>query len=199
MTSEDLWRATLHDFNNLLAGLQGVLDLSDPRAPLEPRNRLRLEASLEEGKTLIAMARGLALGRHPDPGFAPWPEWQAGLERKLAPLSQLFRCPIEVQEPSGAEAIHWPAPGLQDWIVAFTRQILPWVAPEPLRLEAQATATHWIILWRVEAPMPAALQPDPPPDFPRNLSAYWLKARLEQLGMEVSATGDGLSARMKRP
>lgn len=199
MTTEDLWRATLHDFNNLLAGLQGVLDLSDPRAPLGPRNRLRLEASLEEGKTLIAMARGLALGRHPDPGLAPWPEWQVGLERKLEPLTQLFRCPIKVQRSGGDASAPWPVPGLQDWAVAFTRQILPWVAPEPLRLETQATATHWIIRWPVDAPLPAALQPDPSPDCPRNLAAYWLRARMRELELEVGATAEGLSVRLRRP
>ena len=53
MTSDDLWRAALHDFNNLLASLQGVLDLSDPRLPLDARNRMRLEFTLEDGKTLI--------------------------------------------------------------------------------------------------------------------------------------------------
>ena len=39
MDSEALWKAALHDFNNLMAGLQGVLDLSDPGLPLDLRNR----------------------------------------------------------------------------------------------------------------------------------------------------------------
>ena len=130
MDSEELWRAALHDFNNLLAGIQGVLDLSDPRLPLGARNRLRLESTLEDGKTLIAMARALALGRHPDPGMAPWAEWKAGLEVRLEPIAALFRCPIDLVD-TGADGTSWPAPLLQDWATAFTRQILPWVAPGP--------------------------------------------------------------------
>ena len=63
MTSEDLWRAALHDFNNLLACVQGVLDLSDPRLPLDARNRQRLEYTLEDGKTLqVAMQLALDQG-----------------------------------------------------------------------------------------------------------------------------------------
>ena len=89
MDSEELWRAALHDFNNLLAGVQGVLDLSDPRLPLDARNRLRLETTLEDGKTLIAMARALALDRHPDPGILSWSDWSAGLRARLEPLAIL--------------------------------------------------------------------------------------------------------------
>ena len=106
MTSDDLWRAALHDFNNLLASLQGVLDLSDPRLPLDVRNRMRLEFTLEDGKTLIAMARALALDRHPEMSLAPWSEWKGGLEARLEPMSAMFRCPIELLD-SGADG----APG----------------------------------------------------------------------------------------
>lgn len=198
MNSEDLWRAALHDFNNLLAGLQGVLDLSDPRVPMDPRNRMRMEASLEDGKNLVIMARALALGRHSDPGFVPWPEWHKGLEEKLRPASQLFRCTVEILGKHGSEEVRWPAPGLQDWAVAFTRQILPWVAPDPLRLEAQVTAEHWMITWPGEAPLPAALLPDPPPDAPRNLASYWLRMASERLGITIERTPEGLVARMGR-
>jgi hypothetical protein len=45
------------------------------------------------------MARALALGRHPDPGLASWGEWKAGLEARLLPMSELFRCPIPGPPP----------------------------------------------------------------------------------------------------
>lgn len=199
MNSEDLWRAALHDFNNLLAGLQGVLELSDPRGPMDPRNRARMEASIEDGKNLVAMARALALERHPDTGFALWPEWKMGLEEKLQPISQLFRCPIEVVGTPGAEKERWPAPEWQDWIVAFSRQILPWVAPEPLKVEAQITSDGWLITWPGDAPMPAVLLPDPPPDSPRNIASYWLRTASERMGVSIHKTPEGLVARMERP
>jgi AcrR family transcriptional regulator len=197
MTSEDLWRAALHDFNNLLAGLQGVLDLSDPRLPLDARNRMRLESTLEDGKTLITMARALALGRHPDPGQAAWSEWRAGLDERLKPMSELFRCPIDLVD-AGADGSPWPTPLLQDWAAAFTRQILPWAAPGPLRLEAAASPEAWILTWVGDAPIPAALRADAPADAQKNLPSFWLRATGERLGVSIIETPGGLVARMER-
>jgi hypothetical protein len=198
MTSDDLWRAALHDFNNLLAGLQGVLDLSDPRLPLDARNRMRLEATLEDGKTLIAMARALALGRHPDSGLASWSEWKAGIETKLEPMSEMFRCPIELVD-SGAGGAAWPAPQLQDWAVAFTRQVLPWVTPGPLRLEAAVSSEAWTLTWVGDAPLPMALRPDPPSDAPKNVPFFWLRAVSGRLNLSVHEAPEGLVVRMARP
>ena len=198
MTADELWRATLHDFNNLLAGLQGVLDLSDPRLPLDARNRMRLESTLEEGKTLIAMARSLALGRHPDPGPVTWAEWKAALVGKLEPMSMLFRCPIELVDLA-ADGVSWPAPHLVEWTAAFTRQILPWAVPGPLRLEAAVSPEAWILTWYGDAPIPSALLPQPPADAPRNLPSFWLRATGERLGISLEETPAGLVARMTRP
>jgi AcrR family transcriptional regulator len=198
MTSEDLWRAALHDFNNLLAGLQGVLDLSDPQLPFDERNRLRLATTLEEGKLLINMARALALGSHPDPGLAPWREWKAGLEAKLEPMSGLFKCPIRLMGVE-ADGTYWPAPLLQEWAAAFTRQVLPWAAPGPLSLEATASPEAWTLTWVGDAPLPMALRPDAPPDEPRNLHVLWLRAVRERLDLSIEATPEGLVVRMARP
>lgn len=198
MTSEELWRATLHDFNNLLAGLQGVLDLSDPRMPFDARNRARLESSIEDGKTLIAMGRALALGRIPDAGFASWPEWQSGLNERLQPITTLFHCPVELVDGGAGEA-PWPAPLLQDWAAVFTRQILPWAAPGPLVLQARATPEAWLLTWIGDAPLPTALRPEPSPDAPKNLPSFWLVAMAQRLGLTVSETPGGLVARMGRP
>lgn len=197
MTSEELWRAALHDFNNLLAGLQGVLDLSDPRLPLDARNRMRLETTLGDGKTLIAMARALALGRHPDAGMASWAEWRSGLELRLEPMANLFRCPIDLID-TGAEGTAWPAPLLQDWAAAFTRQILPWSVPGPLQLELAATPEAWVLTWVGDAPLPAALRPEPPADAPKNLPSLWLRATGERLALTIEERPGGLVVRMPR-
>jgi hypothetical protein len=197
MTSDDLWRAALHDFNNLLASLQGVMDLSDPRLPLDARNRMRLEFTLEDGKTLIAMARGLALDRHPDTGLASWGEWKAGLEARLNPMATMFRCPIDLVD-LGADGAQWPVPQLQEWAAAFTRQILPWATPGPVRLEATATPEAWTLTWVGDAPLPTALQPNPPPDVSKNLSSFWLRVVSERLGLTIQETPGGIVVRMAR-
>jgi hypothetical protein len=198
MESEDLWRAALHDFNNLLTSLQGVLDLSDPRLPLDLRNRARLEATLEDGKTLIQMARSLALGRHSDSGLVPWPEWKAGLEARMEPMAGLYRCPIQVLDRGAAQA-SWPAPLLQDWALAFTRQILPWATPGPLQVEVRAEPEAWVLTWLGDAPLPLALQVVPTPEAPRNLAAHWLRHMMGHLNLSLEATPAGLVARMVRP
>lgn len=198
MDGAELWRATLHDLNNLLAGFQGVLELSDPKLPLDPQNRARLEASLEDGKTLIAMGRALALGRYPDAGMAPWKEWQAGLEERLGPMATLFRCRIQVVD-AGASGAPWPAPIQQDWAAAFTRQILPWAAPGTLSIEASAGPDHWSLLWLTDAPIPAALQADPPAGLSRNLPALWLVDVAGREGIAIEQTPRGLLARLGRP
>jgi len=198
MESEDLWRAALHDFNNLLTSLQGVLDLSDPRLPLDLRNRARLEATLEDGKTLIHMARSLALGRHADSGLIPWAEWQAGLQARLEPMAGLYRCPIQLVD-DGAGTAAWPAPPLQDWALAFTRQILPWAAPGPLRIEARLNEEAWVLTWLGDAPLPLAFKAESAAESPRNLAAHWLKHMMGHLNLSIEEQPTGLVARMVRP
>jgi len=198
MDSESLWRATLHDFNNLLAGLQGVLDLSDPRLPLDPRSRARLECTLEDGKTLIAMARTMALGRAQEAGLTSWTEWRAGLEERLNPMALLYRCPIEVLDMGGSES-SWPMPVFQDWAATFTRQILPWAAPGPLQLQARAELDAWVLTWPGDAPIPGALDPEPTAERPRNLPGLWLYEMTGRLGVIVEREEQGLVARLPRP
>jgi len=194
--SETLWRTALHDFNNLLAGIQGVLDLSDPAEPLSHRNRMRLEATLEEGRNLVAMSRALALGRVPDPGHLPWEEWRVGLQRRLEPLSVLFKCPIEVVLLEPGEGRPWPAPLLQDWTTAFSRQILPWVAPGTLRVEAFEEPEGWLLRWPGAPPIPPALRPDPPEDGVRNLASIWLRQMAGRLALTLEEREGAILARV---
>jgi hypothetical protein len=144
------------------------------------------------------MARSLALGRHPDPGMAPWFDWQAGLNARLEPFATLFRCPIDLVD-MGADGASWPTPLLQDWAAAFTRQILPWVAPGPLRLEAKVATDAWYLTWVSDAPLPVALKPEPPPDAPKSLSAFWLRSTAKRLGLTMQELPGGLEARLERP
>jgi hypothetical protein len=198
MDSEDLWRAALHDFNNLVTGLQGVADLGDPSLPFDPQNHARLQTILEDGKTLIAMARALALGRVPGGEPVPWADWAAGVRERLDEAGQLFRCPVELVD-AGAGTASWPAPLLQDWTVAFTRQILPWAAPGPLRLEAEARPGALVLRWITDAPLPLALEAEPPPDLPRSLAGFWLRAMAGHLGLVLETAPGFLQACLPRP
>lgn len=197
MDSDDLWRAALHDFNNLVTGLQGVAELTDPALPADPQNHARLETLVTDGKTLIAMARALALGRVPESEPVPWADWRAGLRVRLDAAGSLFRCPVEVVD-AGASVVPWPSPLLQDWAVAFTRQILPWAAPGPLRLEAEARAEDWTLRWITDAPLPLALEPEPPPDLPRSLAGLWLRGMASHMGLSLDVSPGFLRARLRR-
>ena len=198
MDSEALWKAALHDFNNLMAGLQCVLDLSDPGLPMDPRNRTRLGSVLEDGKTLVAMAQALALGRLPDAGVASWAEWEAGLRGRLERLPEIFHCPIELVD-SGAGSMPWPAPLLQDWAAAFTRQILPWAAPGPLRMEAEAGSDAWVLRWITDAPLPPALLAVAPPGAPQNLASIWLRSMADHLGLTIEPLAGRIQVWAPRP
>ena len=198
MDSEDLWRAALHDFNNLMAGLQGVLDLSDPTLPFDSRNHGRLGTILEDGKSLVAMARTLALGRFPESGLVTWAEWEGGLRERLDPLASLFGCPIDLAEDGAADA-SWPAPLFQDWAAVFTRQLLPWATPGPLRLEAEALPDAWVLRWITDAPLPPALRAAPVPDAPRNLPSFWLKAVADRMNLHLEIDPGRLLVRHSRP
>ncbi len=197
--SEMLWRTALHDFNNLLAGIQGVLDLSDPAEPLSRRNWMRLEATLEEGRNLVAMSRTLALGRVPDAAQLSWTEWRDGLQRRLEPLSVLFKCPIEVVLLASESARPWPAPLLQDWATAFSRQILPWITPGTLRVEASEEPEGWMLRWPGAPTIPPALRPDPPDDVPGNLSSLWLRQMAGRLALTLEERDGAILAHIPAP
>lgn len=196
MDSEDLWRAALHDFNNLVTGLQGVADLGDPALPFDPHNHARLETVIGDGRTLIAMARALALGRIPGSDPVPWEYWEAEVRKRLEEAGRLFRCPVELVD-AGAGGF-WPAPLLQDWTVAFTRQILPWASPGPLRLEAEARPDAWILRWLTDSPLPPALEAEFPPDVPRSLAALWLRGMAGHMALTVEADPAFLLVRVPR-
>ena len=197
MDSEDLWRAVLHDFNNLVTGLQGVIDLGDPDLPFDPQNHARLETILADGKTLIAMARAMALGRLPLSEPVSWVAWEAGVRARLNATGSLFRCPVDLVNVANGGA-SWPGPLLQDWVVAFTRQILPWAAPGPLRLEAKVDPDAWVLRWITDAPLPVALEAEPAPDSPRNLAGLWLRGMANHMDLTLETSHGFILARIPR-
>jgi hypothetical protein len=180
-----------------VTGLQGVIDLGDPGLPFDPHNHARLETILEDGKTLIAMARAMALGRLPLSEPVAWMDWEAGVRARLDATGSLFHCPVELVD-TGAGGAPWSAPLLQDWVVAFTRQILPWAAPGPLRLEAEADSDAWVLRWITDAPLPAALEAEPALDAPRNLAGLWLRGMASHLELTLETSPSYIQARVPR-
>ena len=51
--SEALMRSALHDLANVLCGIRGILELSDPQQPLSPRDQSRLDAVIADGMVAL--------------------------------------------------------------------------------------------------------------------------------------------------
>ncbi len=188
--SEDLIRAALHDLANVLSGVQGILDLSDPSRPLTQRDRDRLAAVLREGQTTLQRTRGLATGGVPGGGRESGPDWKAQLEEQLAPLAVLFRTRVEVDCP----AADLPGPPLRALLHALARLLLPYAAEQGLRISAQSGADGWEVRLAPVAALPEAL--DPGFAGPRDIAARWtqrlgeaLQARFEVVGGALRLAG----------
>jgi len=194
---EELWRAALHDFNNVFAGLQAALDLRGPGAPLTERDHQRLKASLSEGIELVAFCRALALERWPDQSLEPGPIWRQALDQRLMPFIELFRCPITQAYSGEPHYDQWPGPLLQSWILAFTRQLLPLIAPGPLTIESYSDAFEWRLCWRPVPFLPKSLS-SAPGDFPKNLMALWVLKSVELLNLTLEEFDQAIWVSMSR-
>ncbi len=82
--------------------------------------------------------------------------------------------------------------------MAFTRQILPWAAPGPLRMEAEAVPGAWVLRWLTDSPLPPSLEAEVPPDAPRSLAGLWLRGMADYLNLAIEAPGGCLGIRMPR-
>lgn len=190
MNPEALWRAALHDLNNAFGGLRGILDLNpDPTKPFRERDRQRLEAVVAEGLHLVALARTLVLEREDaDEGLAAEP-FQAALERRLAPMIALHRCPVTLAIQGGP----WPHPGLVTFCASVSRQLLPMVAPGPLFLDLEGREEALVLTWSPVEAIPESLLPgeDRHRDLPAHHALAYLEARagaleLAQGGLRVT-------------
>lgn len=199
-SGEALVRAALHDLSNTFAGIQGILDLSDPAQPLAPQARNRLEALLSDGMQLLTRTRHLALGTRPEALPESGAAWRGALEQQLQPLAAAFRCEIRLNPLGEAAFDRWPGELARGWALAVTRQVLPYLAsgpsPQALNLDLEATAPSWRLTWHPVKLLPDCLKPSEEP--PRDIGSAWVREVGRTLGVEAHFEGNRLTARIPR-
>ena len=56
----------------------------------------------------------------------------------------------------------------------------------------------WTLTWLGDAPLPMALQPDPPPDVSKKSPSFWLRMVSEHLGLSILQSSRGTVVQMAR-
>jgi hypothetical protein len=190
-------RSAIHDLANILSGIRGILELSDPGRPLSPRDRIRLEAILTDGMSTLERSRYLAMGTLPDATMEPGPDWRHQLKAQLQPLSVVFRCAVDVSYEGEAAHDRWPGELLRGYVLALSRQILPYVQGSALGILCGADQKEWRLRWNSAASVPESLRPELE-TRPRDISARWGLRTGGSLGAILSAEGGFLLARIPR-
>jgi hypothetical protein len=190
--AELLIRSALHDMGNILSGIRGILDLSDPSKPLNDRDRRRLEAVLQEGMSLVDRTRHLSLGTGPQ-GLAESPEaWRTALLEQLEPLSTLFRAPIEVRwELPPAFAL--PGPALRELVHGMARLLLPYAGEAGLRVTCRQDSGTWRLDFEPAEAVPDCLLPTSASGR-KDIATRWVLFLLEALHLKLVHEGETLTA-----
>ncbi len=184
--SEELIRAALHDLANTLSGIQGILDLADPSRPLSPRDRERLAAVLSEGHVTLGRARSLAMATLPPQSPETGEAWTRLLEEQLAPLCTLFRSRVEIT----CTAAELPGQRLRGYVHALARLLLPYAAPDGLKVAAEGSGGAWVLRLQPVAVVPESLQAQP--SGPGDIASRWARRLGEGLGAEIRLDGEVL-------
>lgn len=195
--SEALMRSALHDLANVLSGIRGILELSDPHLPLTPRDQSRLEAVIADGMVALERSRHLAMGTLPESMVESGSDWRHQLAEQLKPMGVLFRRQFEIRYEGEIADDRWPGELLRGYATALTRQILPYVHAESLEIIAQITAKEWRLRWPQATVVPDSLKPEFT-SRPRDVGARWAIRVGETLGAIIHSDAGGLSVRVPR-
>jgi hypothetical protein len=190
-------RSSIHDLANILSGIQGILELSDPDRPLTPRDRARLDAILTDGMATLERSRYLAMGTLPESAIESGADWRRQLKDQLQPLSVVFRSRIDVNYEGDPAQDRWPGELLRGYIAAVSRQILPYVQSAALVIFCEADAKEWRLRWTPASNLPESLQPEAT-NRPRDISARWALRTGAALGITLVAQDECLLARIPR-
>lgn len=198
-SSQELWRAALHDLQGCLGTLQGVLEFREADGGLEARDADRLQAMVREGLGILALGRSLSLGTWPSDHLEPGSEWRRGLGERLAVLEALFKSPVILAHiPDSALSLdRWPGPLLQSWAASLSRLVLPQALPEPLRLETRAEARAWTLRWSPVLGLPQGLR-SPEEGRAWDLNTLWCRAVVERLRIQLRLEDGILTAVVPR-
>lgn len=195
--SEALMRSALHDLANVLCGIQGILELSDPQKPLSPRDQSRLDAVIADGMLALERSRHLAMGTLPDTMVESGQDWRHQLEEQLKPLGVLFRRRFDIDFAGEPAHDRWPGELIRSYALALTRQILPYVQRESLEIHCSADARAWRLHWPHATEIPESLRPELEAR-PRDIGARWVIFAGAALHAGISADKDGLRVHIPR-
>lgn len=195
---ELLMRAALHDLANVLAGIQGILELTDPARPLGVREKDRLDAVVEEGLATLARARHLAMGTLPEAALQEGADWRAQLTDELRPMSLLFKCDFALTFEDRGGPDQWPGALLRSYVRAAARLALPYARGPVLNLRCASEAFRWRIRMDPVGLLPEGLA-TPTGDQPGDISGRWAQALGSALGITLSWDDGGLSMQVPRP
>ena len=199
-SGEAFIRAAVHDLSNTFAGIQGILDLSDPALPLALLQRQRLEALLFDGFQVLQRTRHLALGTRPEDLLESGSAWRGALEQQVSGLARAFRVDIQILHQGDPAQDRWPGELLRNWALAVTRQVLPFFRPTPecqgLRIETGADAQAWQMAWHPVGSLPACFNDTG--DAPKDISGFWAKDVGHSLGAGIRFDQGCIRARIPR-
>lgn len=196
-SSEALMRSALHDLANVLSGIRGILELSDPHQPISARDQSRLDAVISDGMIALDRSRHLAMGTLPESMVESGLDWRHQLSEQLKPLGTLFRRGFEIHAPGEPVDDRWPGELLRGYALALTRQVLPYVQGDSLEIQASSDAREWRLRWPQASVIPESLRPEME-TRPRDISARWALRAGAALNVALSVDKDGLLARIPR-
>lgn len=193
--------AAIHDLSNSFAGIQGILDLSDPAQPLSKIQRQRLDSLLADGFLLLQRTRHLALGTRPEANPESGTAWREAFQTETRAMAAAFRCDIGIRHQGDPADDQWPGELARGWALAVTRQVLPFFRPTQdfpgLQIETEADARQWRLAWQPVHDLPLCLKAGSDP--PRDISAYWAMEISRALRVEVTFDQGRILARLPRP
>ncbi|BDU71748.1 hypothetical protein [Mesoterricola silvestris] len=196
--AELLIRAALHDMANVLAGIQGVLELADPARPLGTRDKDRLDAVVEEGMATLVRARHLAMGTLPEAGLQEGPDWRAQVLDELKAMGLLFKCEFVLTFEDRGGPDRWPGALLRSYVRSAVRQALPYAQGHVLNLRCASEPSGWSI--RMD---PVSLLPEGlvflADDHPGDITSRWAKTAGQALGVTPTCQDGILSLQVPRP
>lgn len=195
--SEALMRSSLHDLANVLSGIRGILELSDPHQPLSLRDQARLDAVIADGMVALERSRHLAMGTLPESMVESGLDWRHQLSEQLKPLGTLFKRRFEVFFKGDPADDRWQGELLRSFTLALTRQVLPYVQAECLEIHCSADPKEWRLRWPHATVVPESLRPEME-TRPRDISARWTLRVSSALQASLSADKDGLLVRIPR-
>ncbi len=195
--SEALMRSALHDLANVLCGIRGILELSDPQQPLTPRDQSRLDAVIADGMVALDRSRHLAMGTLPESMVESGQDWRHQFEEQLNPLGILFRRHFHVHFAGESADDRWPGELLRSYALALTRQVLPYVQCESLEILSSADSREWQLTWPHTTVIPESLRPEME-TRPRDISARWSLYAGNALHATLCVDEDGLRVKIPR-